>query len=239
MIKETNATLRQEARILLDGRWFGCVSVSLTLLCVNFTEAALLSLFGISRKAFLMSLLVGFVLRLLTSLLEDGGLLFFLRLKRKENASLSDLIEPYRREPDRFLIVSLIRCGVIAALAAPLVFLTLTSGGTPSLFFRIFVPVWSAAAAVLSVWFCLVYSMSELILLDDRRQTGGKSIGALEAMRTSRRLMRGSRLKLLRLFLSFIGYGFLCLLTAGIATVWVLPYLITTLVMFYEALPES
>ena len=223
MIKETNATLRQEARILLDGRWSGCVSVSLTLLCVNFTEAALLSLFGISRKAFLMSLLVGFVLRLLTSLLEDGGLLFFLRLKRKENASLSDLIEPYRREPDRFLIVSLIRCGVIAALAAPLVFLTLTSGGTPSLFFRIFIPVWSAAAAVLSVWFCLVYSMSELILMDDRRQPGG-SVGALESMRTSRRLMRGNRLKLLRLFLSFIGYGFLCLLT---------------LVMFYEALPES
>lgn len=189
MIKETNATLRQEARILLDGRWSGCVSVSLTLLCVNFTEAALLSLFGISRKAFLMSLLVGFVLRLLTSLLEDGGLLFFLRLKRKENASLSDLIEPYRREPDRFLIVSLIRCGVIAALAAPLVFLTLTSGGTPSLFFRIFIPVWSAAAAVLSVWFCLVYSMSELILMDDRRQPGG-SVGALESMRTIRRLMR-------------------------------------------------
>ena len=238
MIKETNTTLRQEARILLDGRWSGCVSVSLTLLCVNFTEAALLSLFGISRKAFLMSLLVGFVLRLLTSLLEDGGLLFFLRLKRKENASLSDLIEPYRREPDRFLIVSLIRCGVIAALAAPLVFLTLTSGGTPSLFFRIFIPVWSAAAAVLSVWFCLVYSMSELILMDDRRQPGG-SVGALESMRTSRRLMRGNRLKLLRLFLSFIGYGFLWLLTAGIATVWVLPYLITTLVMFYEALPES
>lgn len=55
-----------------------------------------------------------------------------------------------------------------------------------------------------------------------------------EAMKTSRLMMRGHKFDLFYLYLSFIGWGLLCVLTLGIGCLWLSPYLISAQAAFWE-----
>ena len=54
-----------------------------------------------------------------------------------------------------------------------------------------------------------------------------------ELLATSRRLTSGHKLKLLYIYISFLPYLIPCLLSCGIAMLWVLPYINATLAEFY------
>ena len=74
------------------------------------------------------------------------------------------------------------------------------------------------------------YSMSMYILADNN----GKS--ARECMRESMEMTEGHKMELFVLDLSFFGWGLLCLLTCGIASLWVVPYMNATKANVYETL---
>ena len=71
------------------------------------------------------------------------------------------------------------------------------------------------------------YAMTEFILLDH------PEYGPLQAITESRKMMDGNRMRLFILGLSFIGWDFLCLVTFGIAALWVFPYLQAARAKFY------
>lgn len=55
-----------------------------------------------------------------------------------------------------------------------------------------------------------------------------------EALRLSKKMVTGNRGELFALDLSFIGWGFLCAITCGIASIYVIPYYFTTQALYYE-----
>lgn len=59
---------------------------------------------------------------------------------------------------------------------------------------------------------------------------------ATEALRTSREMMKGHKWDLFVLDLTFIGWGILCLFTAGIGFIWLQPYMSAARAHFYEDL---
>lgn len=61
-------------------------------------------------------------------------------------------------------------------------------------------------------------------------------LSILETLRLSRKMMHGHKMQLFCLQLSFIGWGLLNLLTLGIGTLWLLPYMTTTMAAFYQDL---
>ena len=61
-------------------------------------------------------------------------------------------------------------------------------------------------------------------------------LSILDALRLSRKMMHGHKMQLFCLQLSFIGWGLLNLLTLGIGTLWLLPYMTTTMAAFYQDL---
>ncbi|MFT9266647.1 DUF975 family protein [Oenococcus sp.] len=61
-------------------------------------------------------------------------------------------------------------------------------------------------------------------------------IGYLEAITESRKLMNGYKADYFVLYLSFILWGVLVLVTLGIASIWVAPYINLTLANFYNHL---
>jgi len=63
-------------------------------------------------------------------------------------------------------------------------------------------------------------------------------IGAMEAIRKSKEMMRGFRWKLFCLNLSFIGWVLLCVLTLGIGFLWLQPYMNASFANFYQNLKE-
>lgn len=76
------------------------------------------------------------------------------------------------------------------------------------------------------VW--LAYSMTPYVL-EERPE-----FPVLEAMKSSRKMMSGFKLKLLWLKISFIGWDILSVLTCGLAFVYVVPYKMTTEAVFYN-----
>jgi len=59
-------------------------------------------------------------------------------------------------------------------------------------------------------------------------------LSAMEASAESRRMMRGHKMELFLLELSFLGWVFLSFLTCGIGFIWLIPYMYATIGAFYE-----
>ena len=57
---------------------------------------------------------------------------------------------------------------------------------------------------------------------------------ALEAMKESKRLMKGHKMDLFMLWLSFMGWWLLAIVTFGIGFLWLSPYAMTTTAVFYN-----
>ena len=77
------------------------------------------------------------------------------------------------------------------------------------------------------------YAMTMRIIKDD------PYLSAEEAITKSREMMKGYKFKLFSLYLSFIGWMFLSLLTFGILFLWLYPYIETSISQFYLDIIEK
>lgn len=73
----------------------------------------------------------------------------------------------------------------------------------------------------------LSYSMTPFILYD-KKEMGTKAIDL------SMKMMKGHKMELFILYLTFIGWGILCIFTLGIGYFWFAPYMNASLAEFYE-----
>lgn len=77
------------------------------------------------------------------------------------------------------------------------------------------------------IW-AVAYSMVPYVLVTR------PELSVSEAMKTSRLMMRGHKFDLFYLWLSFIGWGVLCILTLGIGYLWLSPYMAFAQAAFWE-----
>ncbi|WP_242847770.1 DUF975 family protein [Fervidicella metallireducens] len=101
------------------------------------------------------------------------------------------------------------------------------------LLISIFVILWSLLLFIPGIIAGYSYSMAFYILNDN------PEIGAMEAIKASKEMMKGYKWKLFCLHLSFIGWALLCILTLGIGFLWLTPYVHATTANFYQNLKES
>lgn len=71
-------------------------------------------------------------------------------------------------------------------------------------------------------------SMTYLIMLDF------PGISGVDACKASWMLMKGHKWELFCLMLSFIGWGLLCIITCGLLTLYVTPYMYATYIAYYR-----
>ena len=98
------------------------------------------------------------------------------------------------------------------------------------LLIAIFTALWTLLFIIPGIVKAYSYSMSWYILADNPQ------MGANEARQRSMELMRGNKWRLFCLHCSFIGWLLLCILTLGILTLWIAPYLQTAQAEFYRDL---
>ena len=94
----------------------------------------------------------------------------------------------------------------------------------------LFTYLWSLLFVIPGIVKSLSYSMSTYILAENK----GKS--ALACINESKEMTKGHKMELFVLGLSFIGWGFLCGITLGIASIWVIPYMQATYANVYNSL---
>lgn len=76
----------------------------------------------------------------------------------------------------------------------------------------------------------LMFSQTSFILKDDPQ------VSATEAMKLSMKMMNGHKMELFMLWLSFIGWAILAVLTCGFGMLFLYPYMYSALAHYYEDL---
>lgn len=249
---KTARQLRAEARQALAGKWGLAVlmTVITSLIATTFTvpvgESAAVSYTSIIGTALSTIFMVGFY-----------SFLLKICCGQKEQATLKDIIYGFQCHPGKALLLyllsvlyilpgSLIYAVVLvifsfSAIAGSGVALSadlLLSGELPIspssaiLFFIVFF-VLTIAFIIYACYIELTYSMVYFLLLDY------PDLPVNEIWKRSRQLMKGNRLRLFGVELSFIGWILLSILTLGIGILWVQPYMLATETEFYLDLVQQ
>lgn len=97
----------------------------------------------------------------------------------------------------------------------------------------VFVFLWSLLFLIPGIIAAYRYRFAIYNLCDD------PSMGVMEALRMSKAQTRGYKGQLFVLDLSFIGWNFLCALTMGILSIWIMPYIQQTDIGYFEAIKSA
>ena len=89
---------------------------------------------------------------------------------------------------------------------------------------------WTLLFFIPGIVMCFAYAMTPYILEEH------PEIGAWDASTRSREMMKGHKFDLFYLYLSFIGWFLLSLLTLGIGFIWLSPYVDAAKAAFYNDL---
>lgn len=98
---------------------------------------------------------------------------------------------------------------------------------------NLFVSLWSLLLIIPGIVMGIAYSQAKYVIHDNPR------LKATEAIEISKRMTNGYKGDLFVLYLSFIGWYFLCGCTFGILCIYVIPYVETTCAMYYENLKRN
>lgn len=134
---------------------------------------------------------------------------FFLTLARLDTPKISDLFTVYANVKNSLKLI----------------------GAT--ILVSIFVFLWSLLLVIPGIIKGLAYSQYYFVLRDH------PEFSITEAITESRKLMVGYKWKYFLLYLSFIGWGILAMITLGIGLLWLIPYATTSLAAFYDKLTET
>jgi len=91
-----------------------------------------------------------------------------------------------------------------------------------------FILLWLLLLVVPGIIKSFSYMLTFYILRDE------PSIGILEAITRSRKMMDGHKMEAFLLLLSFIGWALLGIVTLGLAFLWITPYFSVTFAKFYD-----
>ena len=92
----------------------------------------------------------------------------------------------------------------------------------------LFFLLWMILLIIPGIIAAISYSMTFYILADDN------SIGAMDAIDKSKKMMDDYKWKYFCLCLRFLGWALLCILTLGIGLLWLMPYMQVTMAKFYD-----
>ena len=223
--------IRRKARITLEGKYFFAVNltISLTLFTMALTIILQTTSLGTSPLPLNQALfwILNLIVILLNALLGVGLIRFLYSLCRKE-----PLIQPgllfyaFRTQPDTFILTYLFRYLVSFVWFAPALYcylklplsLDLANLSAEVLQLLTHMVIYALVACIPAVLFSLPWCLTEFVLLDD------PYCSATEALRTSRRLMRGQYARILRLWIGFLPLCLLGVGSMGIAFLWIRPY---------------
>lgn len=104
------------------------------------------------------------------------------------------------------------------------------AGFAMNLLTSLFISLWSLLLVIPGIIATYRYAMTPYLMAEH------PELGALEAIRESKRLMHGNKWRLFCLHFSFIGWSFLSVLTFGIGILWLSPYMETANAIFYRSL---
>lgn len=235
----TISEYKSGARATLLGNYSVCIAAILLGEVISAVASMLFLNPGRGSFGSLIYLVSSLILLLLTGILHAGYKSMYLHISRKEEASVTDIFYCFKNHADRalFLLLSLIAVNLVCSLPF-LLLLHFISGMQITSDLSIMIPLANPGRTLLiaAAWGCFLLFVNVrfapvfYLFADDPYQN------TVFYLSESQRLMQGSKLRFLKLQLSFLGYALLCVLTFGIGLLWLIPYIHVTNAGFYDTL---
>lgn len=101
------------------------------------------------------------------------------------------------------------------------------------LLMEIKVALWTFLFIIPGIVKAFAYALTPFLLVDC------PELSALQCIKLSNQMMKGHKFDLFYLYLSFIGWMLLSILTLGIGLLWLVPYMQTSMASFYLDVKEQ
>lgn len=225
-----------ELKRLARGQLIGKYGISITALmifasvmfCIEIPIVIIFEITFLNSAAYLLYVyLIVLIVTLLLSVLYIGYAKFFLNVSRNKDYCLKDILWGVTHHPDKIIIITFLLMVISYACMAPALlyyYIFYKTYSLPAVLIAILLYV---AAYVVIIMITLRYSLVFFILVDNPEKS------PLWALRESRLMMVGHKGRLFYIYLSFLGYALLGLLSYYIAFLWIAPYMAVTFSYFY------
>lgn len=231
-MRRTSAELKRISREQLNGHWGFAIGVNLLMQMIM--SAALMPfyfLFLFSRGGmiqFNIYLLAVVIIASVSIVLQCGVTRIYLSFARKQQASIGMLFGEFTRRPDRYILGFLLLFGIELLCQLPGT-VCLVIGSMSGMVLAIVIGALLYFAGLVPMLMILFRLALMFFLMVDHG-----NMGVIEAFRESSELMQGNKGRLFYIYLSFIGWSLLGLLSCGLGMFWVTPYMMQTTVNFYR-----
>ncbi|MCM1044860.1 MAG: DUF975 family protein [Candidatus Gastranaerophilales bacterium] len=229
--------LKNNAKGLLDGRWRTPVLAAFLSTAICFALEALFivsmvfwtgnGMAGKEALYYVILFVFSFLLSILSTLLEIGSYFLLLKLISGQAYSVSDLFMAFCKDPGRSVTVVVMATLLRLVCLLPYYICSYLFQHNPILFLSFLMFVCLIAGFAVYIPLTLSLCMSPLLLLDFPQYS------ASDILRYSARIMNGNKGRLFLLELSFLPLNILCVFSFGIGNLWLMPYMQTTIVLFY------
>ncbi len=233
-MRHTSAELKRLAREQLNGRWGLAIGANLL---VQMIISGLLTPFyflliitGRGAIQYITYMVAGIIISAVSMVLQCGILRMYLGFARNQEVSIGMVFGEFTRRPDRYILgyVMIFVVEMVCMLPGAICLVVGIVADTV-LAIVIGVALYIAGIAVV-VYVSLRLSLLYYLLVEH----GDMSV--IEAFRTSSQMMEGNMGRFFYIYMSFIGWSLLGLLSCGIGMLWVTPYMMQTNVNFYRDL---
>lgn len=231
---KSSAQLKAIAKEQSLGKYGTLIGANIIIFAIQLLVSALTSVTaGGSLIFFIINNLITLIVTILLGVLMSGKAYLYMNLMYSQPVSTSDIFFGMKQQPQKAVIIQSVFAVVDFMLGIPTQILLLRYQTTPSMNAMAAVIFALGIAMIVNVYVSLVYSQSFFILHDfpDR--------SAKEILATSRRLMKGSKIRLFYLAVTFIPLYMLGCITMFIPLLWVSVYRYATFCAFYQDLIEN
>lgn len=233
-MRRTSAELKRLSREQLNGHWGLAIGVNLLMQLITtgvLTPFYFLVILSGGRMVQYVTYMIAVVIVAAVSIVLQCGILrIYLGFARGQGVSLGMMFSEFTRRPDRYILGYLLISVIDFACVLPgAICVTVGIVGGTVLAAAIGMALYIPGMVVLMV-VSLRLSQVFLLLVEH------SEIGVLEAFRRSSEMMEGNKGRLFYIYLSYIGWTLLGLLSCGIGVLWVTPYMMQTTINFYREL---
>ena len=228
----TSAELKARAKGQLLGKYGTVIPAVLAVEIIMLSISGVIS-FPLNPQSIpgaIGSFIVECLMQLLGGIFIAGQTYLYLNISCGGNIRVSDVFYGFTHHPDRAILIQLLQLLLMLAAYVPLFVVLGLWMVIDSIYMLIPVAVTFCFGLIVSVIISLMYSQSYFVMLDFPDFT------ALQCLRYSRRIMKGSKARRFYLDMSFIPLYLLGLLTCCIGLLFVIPYVNTTYSNFYREL---
>ena len=225
----TSAELKARAKGQLLGKYGTVIPAVLAVEIIMLSISGVIS-FPLNPQTIpgaIGSFIVECLMQLLGGIFIAGQTYLYLNISCGGNIRVSDVFYGFTHHPDRAILIQLLQLLLMLAAYVPLFVVLGLWMVIDSIYMLIPVAVTFCFGLIVSVIISLMYSQSYFVMLDFPDFT------ALQCLRFSRRIMKGSKARRFYLDMSFIPLYLLGLLTCCIGLLFVIPYVNTTYSNFY------